>query len=82
MFSIWHISVQSNFLFFPLFLAGELRVTQAGRDLRTLTTGDVFGELAILYNCKRTATVKGRPPWWWILAIYADIRMGLFKCIL
>ncbi|XP_070843194.1 cGMP-dependent protein kinase 2 [Chaetodon trifascialis] len=40
--------------------AGELRVTQAGRDLRTLTTGDVFGELAILYNCKRTATVKAK----------------------
>ncbi|XP_017317717.1 cGMP-dependent protein kinase 1 isoform X1 [Ictalurus punctatus] len=38
--------------------AGELRVTQAGRILRTLTSGDVFGELAILYNCKRTATVK------------------------
>lgn len=48
------------FLYFH-FLAGELQVTQAGRDLRTLTTGDVFGELAILYNCKRTATVKGRP---------------------
>ncbi|XP_035534169.1 cGMP-dependent protein kinase 2 [Morone saxatilis] len=40
--------------------AGELRVTQTGRDLRTLTTGDVFGELAILYNCKRTATVKAK----------------------
>ncbi|XP_076872593.1 cGMP-dependent protein kinase 2 [Brachyhypopomus gauderio] len=38
--------------------AGELQVTQAGRHLRTLTSGDVFGELAILYNCKRTATVK------------------------
>ncbi|XP_051510722.1 cGMP-dependent protein kinase 1 isoform X2 [Myxocyprinus asiaticus] len=38
--------------------AGELRVTQAGRDLRNLTSGDVFGELAILYNCKRTASVK------------------------
>ncbi|KAI1897232.1 hypothetical protein AGOR_G00081150 [Albula goreensis] len=38
--------------------AGELRVTQAGRDLRTLTSGDVFGELAILYNCKRTASVQ------------------------
>ncbi|XP_051954557.1 cGMP-dependent protein kinase 1 isoform X1 [Xyrauchen texanus] len=37
---------------------GELRVTQAGRDLRNLTSGDVFGELAILYNCKRTASVK------------------------
>ncbi|XP_041832043.1 cGMP-dependent protein kinase 2 [Melanotaenia boesemani] len=40
--------------------AGELSVSQAGRDLRTLTTGDVFGELAILYNCKRTATVKAK----------------------
>ncbi|XP_047430272.1 cGMP-dependent protein kinase 1 [Mugil cephalus] len=38
--------------------AGELVVTQAGRNLRTLNKGDVFGELAILYNCKRTATVK------------------------
>ncbi|XP_019726991.1 cGMP-dependent protein kinase 1 [Hippocampus comes] len=40
--------------------AGELLVTQAGRDLRTLSIGDVFGELAILYNCKRTATVKAK----------------------
>ncbi|XP_057679256.1 cGMP-dependent protein kinase 1 [Corythoichthys intestinalis] len=40
--------------------AGELLVTQAGRDLRTLASGDVFGELAILYNCKRTATVKAK----------------------
>ncbi|MGH0155831.1 UNVERIFIED_CONTAM: hypothetical protein FKN15_052546 [Acipenser sinensis] len=39
------------------FPAGELRVTQGGRVLRTLSQGDVFGELAILYNCKRTATV-------------------------
>ncbi|XP_072217926.1 cGMP-dependent protein kinase 2 [Leuresthes tenuis] len=42
--------------------AGELIVTQAGRELRSLTTGDVFGELAILYNCKRTATVKAKTP--------------------
>ncbi|CAB1340134.1 unnamed protein product [Coregonus sp. 'balchen'] len=40
--------------------AGELYVSQAGRNLRTLTCGDVFGELAILYNCKRTATVKAK----------------------
>ncbi|XP_067326618.1 cGMP-dependent protein kinase 1-like [Anolis sagrei] len=36
---------------------GELRVTQKGRQLRTLLPGDVFGELAVLYNCRRTATV-------------------------
>ncbi|KAI4902235.1 hypothetical protein NFI96_010089, partial [Prochilodus magdalenae] len=42
--------------------AGELKVSQAGLDLRMLTSGDVFGELAILYNCKRTASVKGQFP--------------------
>ncbi|CAL8316948.1 unnamed protein product [Merluccius merluccius] len=40
--------------------AGDLVVTQAGRELRSLRCGDVFGELAILYNCKRTATVKAK----------------------
>ncbi|XP_012993908.2 cGMP-dependent protein kinase 1 isoform X1 [Esox lucius] len=40
--------------------AGELLVSQTGQNLRTLTCGDVFGELAILYNCKRTATVKAK----------------------
>ncbi|MEQ2277164.1 hypothetical protein XENORESO_021160, partial [Xenotaenia resolanae] len=42
--------------------SGDLIVTQSGRTLRTLTKGDVFGELAILYNCKRTATVKAKTP--------------------
>lgn len=35
-------------------------MTQRGRQLRTLGPGDVFGELAILYHCKRTATVQGK----------------------
>uniref|UniRef100_A0A3B3CMG4 Cyclic nucleotide-binding domain-containing protein n=1 Tax=Oryzias melastigma TaxID=30732 RepID=A0A3B3CMG4_ORYME len=48
---------------------GELIVTQAGQDLRTLSVGDVFGELAILYNCKRTATVKGQTQSWRYLEI-------------
>ncbi|KAL7987136.1 hypothetical protein Chor_006055 [Crotalus horridus] len=39
---------------------GELGVTQKGRHLRRLLPGDVFGELAVLYNCQRTATVTGR----------------------
>ncbi|KAG8122939.1 hypothetical protein E2320_018282 [Naja naja] len=39
---------------------GELGVTQKGRHLRRLLPGDVFGELAVLYNCQRTATVMGK----------------------
>ncbi|XP_042302153.1 cGMP-dependent protein kinase 2-like isoform X2 [Sceloporus undulatus] len=41
---------------------GELQVTQKGRQLRTLMPGDVFGELAVLYNCRRTATVTALTP--------------------
>ncbi|XP_054036137.1 cGMP-dependent protein kinase 1-like [Dryobates pubescens] len=41
---------------------GQLSVSQRGRQLRTLGPGDVFGELAILYNCKRTATVQALSP--------------------
>ncbi|XP_014801849.1 PREDICTED: cGMP-dependent protein kinase 1-like [Calidris pugnax] len=37
---------------------GQLSVSQRGRQLRTLGPGDVFGELAILYHCRRTATVR------------------------
>ncbi|KAM6323565.1 LOW QUALITY PROTEIN: cGMP-dependent protein kinase 1-like [Aegotheles albertisi] len=41
---------------------GQLSVTQRGRQLRTLGPGDVFGELAILYHCRRTATVRALGP--------------------
>ncbi|XP_066570241.1 cGMP-dependent protein kinase 1 [Amia ocellicauda] len=36
---------------------GEVEVTKEGRKLCTMGPGKVFGELAILYNCTRTATV-------------------------
>ncbi|XP_068252952.1 cGMP-dependent protein kinase 1-like [Nyctibius grandis] len=41
---------------------GQLSVSQRGRRLRTLGPGDVFGELAILYHCRRTATVRALGP--------------------
>ncbi|XP_029893184.1 cGMP-dependent protein kinase 1-like [Aquila chrysaetos chrysaetos] len=41
---------------------GQLSVSQRGRQLRMLGPGDVFGELAILYHCKRTATVQALSP--------------------
>ncbi|XP_039272906.2 cGMP-dependent protein kinase 1-like isoform X1 [Styela clava] len=37
---------------------GKVEVTKAGEHLCNMGPGKVFGELAILYNCTRTATVK------------------------
>uniref|UniRef100_A0A6Q2X4S0 cGMP-dependent protein kinase n=1 Tax=Esox lucius TaxID=8010 RepID=A0A6Q2X4S0_ESOLU len=36
---------------------GKVEVTKAGTKLCTMDPGKVFGELAVLYNCTRTATV-------------------------
>ncbi|XP_061732188.1 cGMP-dependent protein kinase 1-like isoform X2 [Nerophis ophidion] len=36
---------------------GMVEVTKGGKKLCTIGPGNVFGELAILYNCTRTATV-------------------------
>ncbi|XP_078660531.1 cGMP-dependent protein kinase 1-like isoform X4 [Branchiostoma floridae x Branchiostoma belcheri] len=43
-----------------LFVAevGELKVTKGGNDLGNMGPKTLFGELALLYNCSRTATVK------------------------
>ena len=38
---------------------GELEVIQGDRVLGRMGPGKAFGELAILYNCTRTASVKG-----------------------
>lgn len=38
---------------------GLVEVMQNGKLLGQMHPGTAFGELAILYNCKRTATVKG-----------------------
>lgn len=37
---------------------GKVEVTKQGKFLCTMGNGKVFGELAILYNCTRSATVK------------------------
>ena len=47
---------------FHLILSGEAVVTQKGRKLRTLRRGDHFGEIALIDNQPRSATVTARTP--------------------
>ena len=37
---------------------GEVQVTKGGEYRGSMGVGKLFGELAILYNCTRTATIK------------------------
>ena len=39
---------------------GQVEVSKDGRTLSQMGPGKVFGELAILYNSQRTATIKGQ----------------------
>jgi hypothetical protein len=38
---------------------GELEVSQKDKILGVISAGRAFGELAVLYNCQRTASVRG-----------------------
>jgi len=39
---------------------GKFDVIQSGRVVDSIGPGEVFGEMAILYNCPRTASVRGK----------------------
>ncbi len=47
------------FLFFFFSAEGKVEVSKDNKFLSFMHPGKVFGELAILYNCKRTASIKG-----------------------
>ena len=55
-----------NVSFFISFPEGKVEVSREGKFLSVLPPGKVFGELAILYNCKRTATIKGKQNDWFL----------------
>lgn len=42
--------------------SGSVRVTQRGVELRTMGPGDGFGEIALMQNVARTATVTALEP--------------------
>lgn len=45
---------------FSFIADGYVEVLRSGERIREMGPGTVFGELAILYNCTRTASVKGK----------------------
>ena len=47
---------------FYLIMKGHAEVTQGGRTLRTLGPGEYFGELALVRETPRTATVVAKDP--------------------
>lgn len=52
-------SLSFSKLNFAFVSEGKVEVSKEGKFLCNMGPGKVFGELAILYNCTRTATVKG-----------------------
>ena len=53
------IILYKNIQQFFKFKEGTLEVSKKSKVWCTIGSGKVFGELAIIYNCTRTASIKG-----------------------
>ena len=47
---------------FFVIVDGEVGVTKDGEEIRTLSGGDFFGEIGLIENVRRTATVTAKTP--------------------
>lgn len=56
--SVYSVIYSCVVFLFVFFSEGRVEVSKEGMKLCTMGPGKVFGELAILYNCTRTATVR------------------------
>jgi CRP-like cAMP-binding protein len=62
LFILWKVINldRKNKIILFLNLEGMVEVSKHSKLLTTIGPGRVFGELAILYNCTRTASIKGK----------------------
>lgn len=59
---------------FFVIVEGEAEVTRRGKRLATDTVGDFFGEIALLENTKRVATVTAKTPLRFFVLTSSDFR--------
>ena len=62
---------------FFVIVDGEVDVTKDGRHLATLSSGDFFGEIALIEDMRRTATVTARTP----LRFFVLTRQAFWRLI-
>ena len=62
---------------FFVIVDGEVDVTKDGRHLATLSGGDFFGEIALIEDMRRTATVTARTP----LRFFVLTRQAFWRLI-
>lgn len=55
---------------------GEFQVIKEDKVLGRMGAGKAFGELAILYNCTRTASIRGRWYMYLFITAYFSVRKG------
>jgi cGMP-dependent protein kinase len=62
LFILWKVINQNKLIFSNIIYLpeGTVEVSKHSKVLTTMGPGRVFGELAILYNCTRTASIKGK----------------------
>ncbi|HLZ48589.1 MAG TPA: cyclic nucleotide-binding domain-containing protein [Candidatus Limnocylindria bacterium] len=64
---------------FFVILEGEAEATRGGRKIRTLKPGDYFGEVALLDNAHRTATVTALGPMRCFMLARSDFKAALYE---
>ncbi len=62
-----------------MILEGQAQAARGGKRIRTLKAGDYFGEVALLDNAHRTATVTALGPMRCFMLARTDFKAALYE---